>query len=287
MDPIPSALYLDFDNVFTELRKHDPEAGRRFAEQPGDWLARLTTTPEGRTRRWLVLRCYLNPAGAAVSADGATPAFAIYRQAFVAAGFEVVDCPGLHRKKNAADIRMTVDIMDSLLAPVSPREYVLGSADCDFTPLLVRLRAAGRPTTLVTSRSIVPALAAVADRVLSSQALVNDPPEVASGSGAPATASEQHPVRHTEGLKRLAKLVERRLRAAGGPVGLPVLGTELRRELAGHPGLDDWFGQKTLTRAIMAAGVRHARVVENRLWDESRQQAPTGTAKVVPLHPAG
>ena len=34
MPHVPSALYLDFDNVFTELRKHDPEAALWFAEQP-------------------------------------------------------------------------------------------------------------------------------------------------------------------------------------------------------------------------------------------------------------
>ncbi|MCX4388186.1 hypothetical protein OG777_14775 [Micromonospora peucetia] len=59
-----AALYLDFDNVFSGLYKLDPDVAVHFAEDPGGWLHRLATTAttDGK-RRWLVLRCYLNPAG--------------------------------------------------------------------------------------------------------------------------------------------------------------------------------------------------------------------------------
>ncbi|MGC3993236.1 MAG: NYN domain-containing protein [Propionicimonas sp.] len=120
MSHVPAALYLDFDNVFTELRKHDPTAALGFAEQPDVWLERLSVLPEGRRRRWLVLRCYLNPAGWPQTVDGAPQTFGRYRRAFVRAGFEVIDCPRLAGTKNAADIRMALDVLDSLQASPSP-----------------------------------------------------------------------------------------------------------------------------------------------------------------------
>src|SRR4051812_20213287 len=64
MRRVRAALYLDFDNVFGGLLQLDPEAAIQFAEDPSCWLDRLTSslTVDGH-RRWLILRCYMNPAG--------------------------------------------------------------------------------------------------------------------------------------------------------------------------------------------------------------------------------
>ena len=45
-----SALFVDFDNVFTQLRALDPAAAERFARQPVEWMRWLTGVleiPEG------------------------------------------------------------------------------------------------------------------------------------------------------------------------------------------------------------------------------------------------
>ena len=62
--PAKAALLIDFDNVFISLWNLDQDAAIRFASEPGDWLQVLANTYlSGEQRRWLVARCYLNPAG--------------------------------------------------------------------------------------------------------------------------------------------------------------------------------------------------------------------------------
>lgn len=63
-----SALFVDFDNVFSQLRQLQPDAAERFARQPREWIEWLTHSlalpdphEEGSRRRLLVRRYYLNP----------------------------------------------------------------------------------------------------------------------------------------------------------------------------------------------------------------------------------
>lgn len=37
-----SALFVDFDNVFSQLRQLQPDAAERFARHPADWIGWLT-----------------------------------------------------------------------------------------------------------------------------------------------------------------------------------------------------------------------------------------------------
>ena len=63
-----SALFVDFDNVFSGRRRLDSSVAKRFAMQPMGWIRWLTDSlpaplhaAEGASRRLLVRRCYLNP----------------------------------------------------------------------------------------------------------------------------------------------------------------------------------------------------------------------------------
>ncbi|WP_436521578.1 hypothetical protein [Actinoplanes sp. HUAS TT8] len=100
MARVRAALYLDFDNVFSGLIKQDPDVAIQFAKDPAAWLVRLTTslTVDG-PRRWLILRCYMNPGGWVPNPDSeaAQPRlyYSQFRPFFVNAGFEVIDCPRL------------------------------------------------------------------------------------------------------------------------------------------------------------------------------------------------
>ncbi|MCB0912589.1 MAG: NYN domain-containing protein [Propionibacteriaceae bacterium] len=268
MPYVPSALYLDFDNVFTELRKHDPESAVRFAEQPEHWLERLTLLPDGRSRRWFVLRCYLNPAGWPESVDGAPQTFGRYRSAFVRAGFEVVDCPRLAGTKNAADIRMALDVLDSLAAVPRPQEYVLGSADSDFTPLLIRLRAAGRSTTLISSREVAPALAAVASRVLGPAELVG----LVGGEPLPERAGA---------FGDFARLVQRRYQTSNTPIPLAALAAEAHQALGPEARTSKWYGYGSFTRALAEVGLGHSRIEDGYLSD-ARWAQPAATPRAEP-----
>ena len=92
--------------------------------------------------------------------------FSKFRQAFTQAGFEIIDCPRLTQTKNAADIRMIIDAVDALGSSTRYDEFVIASADADMTPLLVRLRAADRRTTIVSPSDAAVAFTAVADRLI-------------------------------------------------------------------------------------------------------------------------
>lgn len=145
-DPMKSALFVDFDNVFSSLRRLDPVAAERFAMRPDLWMHWLTDTlqppphaPDAQGRRVLVRRCYLNP-----------QAYQRFRPAFNRVGFEIVDCPPMTREgKTSTDIHMVLDIVDLLQHQVHYDEFVVFSADADFTPVLRKLRRWDRRTTVL------------------------------------------------------------------------------------------------------------------------------------------
>ncbi|WP_119153826.1 NYN domain-containing protein [Caldimonas tepidiphila] len=142
-----SALFVDFDNVYSGLRKLDPLVADRFARQPQqwvEWLVRSLPLPEdapaGATRRrLLVRRCYLNP-----------QVFQRFRPSFNRAGFEITDCPAMTSEgKTSTDIHMVLDIVELLQHETRYDEFILFSADADFTPVLRKLRRFDRRTTVL------------------------------------------------------------------------------------------------------------------------------------------
>ena len=141
-----SALFVDFDNVFSQLRQLQPDAAERFARHPTEWIGWLTSSlllpephEEGERRRLLVRRCYLNPNW-----------YQNYRHAFLRAGFEIVDCPPVTSQgKTSTDIHMVLDIVDLLQHETRCDEFIVFSADADFTPVLRKLRRYDRRTTVL------------------------------------------------------------------------------------------------------------------------------------------
>lgn len=141
-----SALFVDFDNVYSGLRKLDQTIADRFARQPLQWMNWVINalelpdhTPERARRRLLVRRCYLNP-----------QAYQRFRPSFNLAGFEIVDCPALTSEgKTSTDIHMVLDIIDLLQHETHYDEFIVFSADADFTPVLRKLRRWDRRTTVL------------------------------------------------------------------------------------------------------------------------------------------
>ncbi|NLF55640.1 MAG: NYN domain-containing protein, partial [Thauera phenolivorans] len=141
-----SALFVDFDNVYSGLRKLDQASADRFARRPQEWmnwiidsLALPEHVAEGARRRVLVRRCYLNP-----------QAYQRFRPSFNLAGFEIIDCPALTGEgKTSTDIHMVLDIVDLLQHEAHYDEFIVFSADADFTPVLRKLRRWDRRTTVL------------------------------------------------------------------------------------------------------------------------------------------
>ena len=132
-----SALFVDFDNVYSGLRILDQTIADRFARQPLQWMNWVINalelpdhTPEGARRRLLVRRCYLNP-----------QAYQRFRPSFNLAGFEIVDCPALTSEgKTSTDIHMVLDIIDLLQHETHYDEFIVFSADAEFDGLIETIR---------------------------------------------------------------------------------------------------------------------------------------------------
>lgn len=141
-----SALFVDFDNIYSSLRRLNVDYAERFAQQPIDWiewLARELELPEhcppDSSRRLLVRRVYLNP-----------QPYQRFRPAFNRAGFEIVDCPPMTSEgKTSTDIHMVLDVMELLAHETRYDEFIVFSADADFTPVLRKLRRWDRRTTVL------------------------------------------------------------------------------------------------------------------------------------------
>ncbi|MEU4423389.1 NYN domain-containing protein [Actinoplanes sp. NPDC024001] len=285
MARVRAALYLDFDNVFSGLIKQDPDVAIQFAKEPGAWLSRLTTTlTVDGARRWLIVRCYMNPGGWVPNPDPAAGQQRLYysqfRPFFVNAGFEVIDCPRLTHTKNAADIRMVVDAVDALADPVGYEEFVIASGDSDMTPLLVRLRRADRRTTIVSPSDAAEAFIAVADRLITSQELL----ELVQGE--PVDSDEDPPVAD-EGdgpvtYEQFRDLVRWRYDAAPGPLNLASLAHDLRRQLGPSVDQTSWFGFGGFVRALESLGLAHAKFSNHFVWDAGRHDPPEASGAAGP-----
>jgi hypothetical protein len=242
-EPLRTAIYVDFDNVVSGLREGaGPEWALRFAEAPEAWLAWLM---EGAPRRALIRRCYMNPAGWLESEQGERRYFSAFRYAFQAAGFEVVDCPRLTRMKNAADLRIALDIMDALANPhVGIGEFLLLSSDSDFVPLLLRLRAADRLTRLVAHPDLGRVVRAAADEVLGLDALAG----VLGWRAAP-----EAPFGPVEPEEILA-VVRDAMAEAQEPVHLPILGKMVLERTGQTLRGSEYAGFGTMEAMLEAAG---------------------------------
>lgn len=288
MTPVRTALYLDFDNVFSGLTKLDPEAAIAFAQNPTLWLDQLaeTLTVEG-PRRWLILRCYMNPSGFVPRpSTSERQYFSQFRQSLTSAGFEVIDCPRLTHTKNAADIRLVVDALDALAAQVRYEEFIVASGDSDMTPLLVRLRADDRRVTLVSPFDAVEALAAVADRLINGQQLLEllqgEAPslgEIPNGAGVNVGRNGTD---HAADLARFGRIIRRRYDMAVEPINLSALAQEVRGEMGVDVKASGWFGAGSFAGAITGLLLPNGELGTHHLWDSTRHQAPTSASVPLP-----
>ncbi len=279
--PNKAVVLVDFDNVFSTLWDLDGEAAFRFASDPDGWLRSLGERYlNDAPRRWLVARCYFNPGGW-VPAPGEPRErlyFSRFRIGLVRAGFDVVDCPSVSRSgKNAADIRIVIDALELLGHRTHFDEFVIASGDSDFTPLLQRIRAEDRRTTIVSPGYLAAAYSASADRIVDFDAIrellragdadaVVQPP---AGNDAQTAAVDYGPL-------DFADFVRRRYREAGAPLEMAALARDVDLALP-TARADDWGGRGSFLKAVMALELPHARFSKHHLWDDERHQSPPGT----------
>ena len=261
-----SALFVDFDNVYTQLRQVQPAAAERFARQPIEWIRWLTESLEipvghdpAARRRLLVRRCYLNPNW-----------YQTYRHAFLRAGFEIVDCPPVTAQgKTSTDIHMVLDIVELLQHETRYDEFIVLSADADFTPVLRKLRRYDRRTSVLAIGFPSAAYQASADLLIDERLFIEqalglstDAADTAlllpgATTGLPETAPPDEPAQgdaaaptelaprgaSAADLARVAQRIGQLVAQAPMPVAAGPLALRLRNEFA--PLLDHWNGHAT------------------------------------------
>ena len=237
-----SALFVDFDNVYSGLKKLDQTIADRFARQPLEWMNWVVKSlelpdhaPEGARRRVLVRRCYLNP-----------QAYQRFRPSFNLAGFEIIDCPALTSEgKTSTDIHMVLDIIDLLQHETRYDEFIVFSADADFTPVLRKLRRWDRRTTVLAIGFPSAAYRASADLLIDQDDFVRKalgfkdedetpPPELAVPAA--SKASDDHAL-----AASARALVEQAVAESSGPAPMAKLAARI---LATIEGMDasTWAG---------------------------------------------
>ena len=279
-DEIYSALYVDFDNIYTRLSEQDPALARTFATNPQRWMRWLEGHAlrmmygDGVRRRILKRCCYLNPIR-----------YHEFRPFFIRAAFQVVDCPPLtNYGKTSADIHLVMDCMDALAHVTRFDEIIILSGDADFTPLLLRIQEHARRSLVLSVGYTSPAYAAacswriredwfVAQALEEPRLEESDSREERASEARqpehrePRGAEERHrpapaPVAERESHEqsgrqdktgslnlsvykrvRLVESIKQLVAESSVPVPLPSVAQVLQREQEAPP---DWFGAGTL-----------------------------------------
>lgn len=257
-----SALFVDFDNVFSGLARLGPAYADAFARNPSRWMSWLTDkvpNPPGAAtdarRRILVRRCYLNP-----------EPYKRFRIGFSRAGFEIVDCPPMTSAgKTSTDIHMVLDIVDVLQAQTRYDEFIVFSADADFTPVLRKLRREDRRTTIFAAGATSAAYDASADLILDPEAFIHE------GLGFEDDEPEQTTSDLDSLIAQAEAVVWRSVDQADQPVPLPVLTRTLALQLPKLPETN-WAGKGTFIGLLKALPLSPLRIDRemNALLDPRR-----------------
>jgi hypothetical protein len=241
---VRSALFVDFDNIYLGLQREDPVAAEQFATDPTRWLLwlqnRLTQQDgDGRKRKILLRRCYLNPSQ-----------FGRFRPYFTRSAFEVVDCPPLTSGgKTSADIHMVMDILDTLGHATRFDEFILLSGDADFTPVLLRLSKHDRRSAILAVGPASVAYKAACDLLIDQDTFLEEamgaaPSQTTRLAAGPST-SAMAGLLHT-----IADKVYERASASG-----ELVATELPpifREFPEFTASTNWLGFNSLRNMTMA-----------------------------------
>lgn len=237
-----TAIFCDYDNIHSAFckdgadpRNTDAAALSGSASNWQAWIKNGCHLAFPEPRRIVLAAAYLNPKG--MQRD---------RGNLVRSGFEVHDCPDLTSKgKNAADIAMTIHILDTLNSPHQVDEYVILSRDADFTPVLRKLRLAGKHTAIFGGRTAA-AYRNVADTVINAERFSRE--ALTYGSQSNMAEPESH---EASVLKTTVQILQ--------DSHLPVLGSYLGNALLQRHGAylknGNWFGHGGLRQWLEA--VRH------------------------------
>ncbi|NMG27967.1 NYN domain-containing protein [Aromatoleum evansii] len=277
-----SALFVDFDNVYSGLRKLDPAMAEQFAQKPQRWMQWLVSSlelpehaPADARRRVLVRRCYLNP-----------QVYQRFRPSFNLAGFEIIDCPALTSEgKTSTDIHMVLDIVDLLQHEAHYDEFIVFSADADFTPVLRKLRRWDRRTTVLAIGFPSAAYRASADLLIDQDSFVRDALGFRDEEGAAVESgpSPTSPAGAAHVVGAAQQLIRRKVAESSAPIALSLLASTILKEVEGMDATS-WAGFGSFRKLVEASDFAPCVVCWDGggvIHDPRRHAPPKATASKV------
>lgn len=264
MAVLRSALFVDFDNIFTRLHEHDPEAARAFGDSPRHWFGRLAAhgLARGQERRFLFTRIYFP------STNGSSPTFggqrnrrpdvSQYRRPLVEAGFEVVDQQAVaDGMTHTAGMQLVVDVLASLGNDAPVDEYLIACGDLDLAPLLHALRAVDRSTGVISATSTATAYSNIADLVIGTDPLLE---LIGRGHKAAETTA--------------ASIISKEMSSATKAVRLSALGQTIREAIGDTASTTGWFGHGTMRDFVDSLERGGLATNPGFVWDPARHAPP-------------
>ena len=217
VEPVKSVLLVDLDGLGRSLAAAGGTvAGERLAERIADWSDAIESgeliDPAGTAHAIATRRCY-------VSADDADDA----RDAFVHAGFAIVECDG----QSQADLCLAMDAMDAAADADEPRDFILLTAAPDLSPLVERLQARGHHVAVYVSEATAEDYAAAADMTIPAGSLI----ELLAEDRTPAPAEPAVPPAERSKVEAFAREIHT---ATNIPMFSPKTFADLFRFLAGE-----------------------------------------------------
>jgi len=279
---LKSALFLDFDNVYIGLNELDSQQAAEMAEEPWQWLRRLLEHAGSQVKRdVLVRRAYLNPSGRVSNREGTWTYFSSIRPRLTRSGFEVIDCPSLTAAgKNAADIRMVMDVLFYMSKDTKYDEFIIASSDADFTPLLYHLRADNRRTVIVAAGQTSTAYREVADAVIDIGVLLeagtlshSNQKEVLEEISMNAETASHTAKSMSDDALVVADEALSYIQARDEPVLLAPFAQELLIEFELSEDSDGWFGHRTFSKFLQSINP-NLQITGHYVWDKRRHRDP-------------
>lgn len=214
---INAALFVDFDNIYINLKEQDKQAADQFATNPDQWLEWIEkqlpinyTGEAFSNRRVLIRRCYWNP-----------NTFSEFRPHFIRSAFEVIDCPPLTKGgKTSTDIHIVMDMLDALNHQTYFHEFIILSGDADFTPVLINLRKHGRYNVVLSIGYSSPAYRASSDRLIKSDVFIESALGINYHEEELGLNNLKEEIAKAD-KKLLKEISDRLYEAASGPEGVP------------------------------------------------------------------
>ncbi|OLR89533.1 hypothetical protein BJP25_05500 [Actinokineospora bangkokensis] len=190
--------------------------------------------------------------------------------------------------KNSADIHMVLDILDTLTHPVYYDEFIVLSADADFTPVLQRLREHDRRSAILTANPAAAAMHAACDFAIPDVIFLDEALGLGEPEAEPEAATIKQPdhdspddALHT----KIQSIVRDLVAESKSPIAMAKAAHEVRKVAGSAVDTTAWAGSGSFGKFVAGIVDEHLQVAIGRspgwLFDPTRHTPPEVEASAV------